>query len=81
MAIVEIGSVALNWKSLAVIGSTLLGAVGVTYGYIDGVDERLDKGEVARTEIVEEIQTNRCMLLKHDAAEEPLECLTEIEVP
>lgn len=67
--------IAANWKTLSVVTSMVLGAAAATYGYIDSVDERLDDMERDIPEVVEEVQTNRCVILSHHNGTDPMECL------
>jgi hypothetical protein len=59
------------------IVSHLLGAAGATYGYIESVDERIDAVEVEQSLVIEEVTTNRCIILNIHEGEEPLACLQD----
>jgi hypothetical protein len=72
--IVEIVS---HWKVISIVGSLVLGAAGATYGYIESVDERIDAVEVEQSLVIEEVTTNRCIILNIHEGEEPLACLQD----
>ena len=73
--IVEIVS---HWKMISVAGAFILSAAGATYTYVEAVDERLDDVELGAEQVIEEVQTNRCVIFEfHADGGDPLTCLQD----
>jgi hypothetical protein len=66
-----------HWKMISVAGAMVLSAAGATYTYIEAVDERIDTVEIEQSQVVEEVKTNRCIILNIHEGEEPLSCLQD----